>query len=480
MNIKHFMLVFSLLCTFLLSSCNKKTVEVIKISDSSDFCKILKYQEENEKIKDSVIEFEFADANAYFNKLVYIGDASSDYYTYSIELEGNQLDLFYVDDSEKESVIKNVSDYKSLPLKTLYLSTDMENMIVSVPSVYDSQRIYDSIQTKKEFEKKVTITKSDGKYLITYAFPKSADVISEFYYIKSAIPLITIDSKTTDLLIRTELSGRFRFLQDGFYQTSYENYYPTGEGNYFRNCANYVGMHFIKYNKKLSDNQRVKYFDYFAYASTYLVDSQISEYGFFETKSRSEWLYRDFLINGDFYDTRFNADNAELNILIFEQFSDKFFLDTLETYGKFFVQYAREYSYKTERGILVEDYYNPKGGLPTHVSLNHQLANLNVLLSLYDLTKNDEYMDVAMQMLYGIEDTKNEWILDNSDLSYALYYNGNNNIMKDYPYLTYNDLFITRERLESLNIKSSAIEELMEAKMVYMTKNNITGYMTYQ
>ncbi len=479
MNIKHFAIVFSLLCTFSLTSCNK-TVEVIKISDNSDFCKILKYNEENENYQNNIIEFEYVDANAYFNKISFVGQSSNDYLAYTIELKGNQLEVSYVDDSEEKSIIKTVEDYSKLPSKTLYLSTDMENMIVSVPSVYDNIRVMDSIQTRKEFEKPVTITKGDETFYITYAFPKDLSVISEFYYIKSKIPIITINSKTTDLLIRTELSGRFRFLQDGFYQTSYETYYPTGEGNYFRNCANYVAMHFITHNRELEDTKRIKYFDYFAYASTYLVNLQISEYGFFETKSRSEWLFRDFLINNDFYDTRFNADNAELNILLYEQFGDVFFLDTLNTYGQFFIKYADEYSYKTERGILVEDYYNPKGGLPTHSSLNHQLANLNVLLSLYNITNNEEYLNTAMLMLYGIEDTKKEWILENSDLNYALYYNGNNNIMKDYPYLTYNDLFVTKERLNELGIKSSAIDELMDAKMVYMTNNNITGYMTYQ
>ncbi len=132
---------------------------------------------------------------------------------------------------------------------------------------------------------------------------------------------------------------------------------------------------------------------------------------------------------------------------------------------------------KKKRGILVEDYYNPSGGLRTHVSLNHQLANLNFLLSLYEVTDNESYLNTALLMLYGIEDTKDQWILENNDLSYALYYNGENNIMIDYPYLTYNDLFITKQRLEELNIYSNAIDELMSSKMIYMLDNNITGYL---
>lgn len=43
-------------------------------------------------------------------------------------------------------------------------------------------------------------------------------------------------------------------------------------------------------------------------------------------------------------------------------------------------------------------------------------------------------------MLKGVEDTKDQWVLANNNLNYALYYLANTNTMVDYPYLTYNDL----------------------------------------
>ncbi len=477
MNKKYFVLVLILLITLSLISCSKKTVSVMKINTGSDFCDIKKYTEIYEFYENEVVKFDFNDAELFFNKLNYTGESTNDFYTYTVELKGNQIDISYVDDTLEEAEVKTVSSYEDLPKKTLYIGTDLEYAIFSVPTVYDNERILDSIQTIEEFEKNIQITHSDDTYYVSYTFPANQDVTSEFFFMKSEVPLVVVDSKTEPLLIQNELSGRFRFLEDGFYQTSYETYFPTGEGNYFRNCANYVGTHFINYNNALEESERVKFFDYFAYASTYIVDAQMSENGYFETKSRSEWLYRDFLINNNFYDTRFNADNAELNILLFERFSDKFFYDTLVKYGDFFVDYANEHSYKTERGILVEDYYNPSGGLRTHVSLNHQLANLNVLLSIYQITGDQKYLDTATLMLYGIEDTEEQWILDNDDLNYALYYNGTNNTMKDYPYLTYNDLFITKQRLAEVGMASETIDHLMESKMAYMTSQGITGYM---
>ncbi len=482
--IKKLILITLIIC-FLgtLSSCrDKDTVAVMKIQNKKNsYCDIYTYQEEKEEYTNYVSNFIFPEGEFYFNKLDFIGEDTNEYYTYTLELQGNQIDISYVDE-DKESDEKDAktvfttSDYSNLNDTTLYIETDLEYLVTSVPSVYEKTRIYDSIQTDESVEKPVKITKGDGVFYITYAFPKDKNYLSEFFYLKSDLPLVIMNKDTKKLLVQNELSGRFRLVSDGFYQSSYENYYPTGDGNYFRNCANYIATHYINYNNSVDLDNTVRYFDYIAYASTFVANQQISEYGFFETKSRSNWLYRDFLINKDYYDTRFNADNAELNLLMYKRFGDESFLNTLNIYGEFFVKYCDEHSYMTARGCLTEDYYNPSGGLQTHSSLNHHLANMNVMISLYELTQNQQYLNTAMKMLYGIEDTENEWILENSDLNYALYYNGTNNIMKDYPYLTYNDLFIAKQRLQNIGIASDSIDNLMTAKKIYMDSNNITGY----
>lgn len=482
MKKKYGLILFILcFCSFLTACRINETVQVMQINDSDyEYCKVLSFTQQNEEkfYNNDVLEFNFEYGDFYFNKLLYAGENSDEFYTYTIELLGNQIEISYVDtDEQGQEYLKTTNDYNNLPNKTLYISTDLENIILSVPTVYNNMRIYDSIQTESVYEQPVSITSGDGVYYLTYAFPKNSEYTSEFFYLQSGIPLVVFNDDIEKLIIQNELSGRFRLLEDGFYQISYDTYYPTGKGNYFRNCANYIATHYVDYNNSVSMEDCMLFFDYISYASTYIVDMQISEYGFFETKSRSDWLFKDFLINKDFYDTRFNADNAELNIKMYKRFNDEFFLDTLNTYATFFVNYANEHSYKTDRGILVEDYYNPEGGLRTHVSLNHQLANLNVLLALYEIEPRQEYFDTAMLMLYGIEDTKDEWILEDNNLAYALYYSGTNNVMKDYPYLTYNDLYITRERLNEIGVQSDAIEDLMDSKMIYMNNNGITGYL---
>lgn len=476
---KRYFWVLITVFVIVLSSCGSKaTTEVANIGNEEySYGDILSYTEDEKDYKNEILEFDFSDANFYFNKLNYIKEKEDSFYTYTIEVSGNQMDLSYIDDLDSDNVyVKTTNDYKNIPNKTLYISTDLEYAIVSVPSVYNKTRIYDSISTDKKYELSVNITHDNGVYFITYAFPKNSDFISEFFYIKSQIPLINLNKDNKELITRNELSGRFRLISDGFYQASYDTYYPNGEGNYFRNCANYPAYNYIKYNNSLNQDDEVLFFNILSYCSTYVVNKNISDYGFFETKSRSEWLYNDFNIDKDFYDTRFNADNAELNLLLYNKFHDDIFIDTLNIYGQFFNEYSKNHSYKTQNGILVEDYYNPSGGDRTHVSLNHHLASLNVLLSLYMVTEDESYLDTALSMLKGVEDTCSDWILDDGNLEYALFYNGTYNTMKDYPYLTYNDLFDTRELLNKLNIDDKYIQILMDSKESYMIKNNIVGY----
>lgn len=455
---------FFLVC-FVLTGCQKE-----KISEKGSYYDIHQYAETDEGFKQEVLEFEFDDSSFYFHKLNYEQDSSTESYQYKIDIPGQDVEVTYVDDKE----MKTTSDYEELPLETLYISTDEGYTVVSVPTVYESEREYDSIQTVSDYEQPVQMTKDEDGYHIIYNFPKNNEYTSEFFYFQSDEPMFTFDEEITDILVRTELSGKFRLLSDGFYQISYDNYYPNGEGNYFRNCANYVAQHFLKYNEQT--DKEIDYFNYMSYASGFVVDSQISKEGYFKTESRSEWLSEDFGIENGYYDTRFNADNAEVNLMLVERFDDPFFKEILARYGQFFIGYADEHSYQTDRGILVEDYYHPNELLESHVSLNHQLANLNVMLSMYEMTDEQQYLDTALLMLYGIEDTEDEWILENHDLNYALHYEGTSNVMKDYPYLTYNDLFTTKERLAELGLESQAIENLMASKLIYMKEQGITGY----
>ena len=80
-------------------------------------------------------------------------------------------------------------------------------------------------------------------------------------------------------------------------------------------------------------------------------------------------------------------------------------------------------------------------------------------------------------MLRAIEDTKDEWIMQDNNLRYAMYYYANTNIMEDYPYLTYNDLKHLKEKYYEVYRKDlNVAQELMEHKLKWMKANGVTGY----
>ena len=83
-------------------------------------------------------------------------------------------------------------------------------------------------------------------------------------------------------------------------------------------------------------------------------------------------------------------------------------------------------------------------------------------------------------MLSGIEDTKDQWVLEDNNLAYAIMYTGTANIMVDYPYLTYNDLYKTKDILyKYFNRSSDTINYLMDCKKQWMDNNNVVGYYGY-
>ena len=103
---------------------------------------------------------------------------------------------------------------------------------------------------------------------------------------------------------------------------------------------------------------------------------------------------------------------------------------------------------------------------------------MNYLYRLYNITKEDRYKEMADRMLKGVEDTKDQWVLANNNLNYALYYLANTNTMVDYPYLTYNDLKEAQKLyMQSHNkAKNETLQYLMDCKMEWMLANGVTGY----
>lgn len=267
-------------------------------------------------------------------------------------------------------------------------------------------------------------------------------------------------------------SGDGRWCYDGYYWPAPSTYVPNGEQVYYRMTLPYLCRSFLGVASvyRLADDLLPCMLD--------VMLLQQNEQGFFPTCSQSTWLWEDYQIAAGFYDSRFNNDLVEILNGAWQRYHIAQFYTALESYAAFFKSHAAEHHRETANGgWLVEDYYHPDGNLPTHTSLNHQLAEILLLYHLSDTLADPTLSDLADQMLLAIEDTLADWIRGSDlNLHYAVYPDGTFGGI-DYPYLTYNDLYNLQEELVSRRgSRDAGLDTLMQAKKCWMDANGVTGY----
>lgn len=387
----------------------------------------------------------------------------------SLSIPGDKIEIRYIDPITNQWYMS--TNIQNSAYETMYIDTDKETLIVGVPAVYLNDTTKTTLQRVPEQEKKIEITKENGSFRLTYQFPRNTQVMGEIWVLRSQNKLANWNDLKHFNALKQDLSQQRRFSWDGYYFPIPSNYKPYAENMLYRHPSNYVGASFVKNGTFLATKE-------LGYVMTKICMANQNAQGYWQTGPQSEWLMSDFAIDAGFYDTRFNTDFAENLLNAYARYNDEDFLEAVVRYGEYFISHANNNSYSTENGgLLVEDYGHPNNHIRTHVSLNHQLAEINLLYKLYDVTKHKPYLELADKMLLAIDDTKDQWVLPSNNLNYALHYTGTYNTMIDYPYLTYNDLYTTRHLLSTyFNKTSPTIQYLMDCKMEWMKANNVTGY----
>lgn len=388
----------------------------------------------------------------------------------SIPIRGNKIMIRYVDPQTKQWVA--TSNISNLKPATLFIDTDTHSYVISVPAVYKNNFNSSTLTIVRNEELPPKLIKKDDIYELKISFPQNKNLIGEYWTLESDEPLVNWNLNILNDLKRHDLALERRWAYDGYYFQTPSNYTPSGKDVLYKHSANYTGAYFIK-------NPINNLFKELGYVMTKTAMKNQNSKGYWPTGPKSEWLFKDFGIGNNFYDTRFSTDFAVSLLHGYQVYNDKEFLKSAILYGEFFLEFAKNNNYKIEQGgILVQDYGWEMQNEPTHVSLNHHLAELNFLYELYYITNEKSYLDLANEMLLGVENTMYRWVLPDKNLNYALYYTKNTNPMVDYPYLTYNDLYHTKYLFNKLfNKDSNAINYLMECKKEWMDNNNITGYL---
>ncbi len=414
--------------------------------------------------------FAFDSGDIYTIKRYTFGANSDQRLTDSLTIAGSSVEIRYLnDDGWYMSANPENTDKK-----TMFIDTDKASVMISVPAVYTNNFQYNTLRYNPDMEEKAEITLNpDDTVTISWSFPKNTGFVGEIWYLCSQNKLADWNNGNHFAALAQDLAEERRFSWDGYYFPIPANYIPNGDNMLYRQPSDYTGASFVKYGDFPAA------FD-MGFVMTYTCMLNQNEKGYWATVPKSGWLSEDFNIGGGFYDTRFNTDFAESLLNAYKRYNNDEFLFAACKYAEYFNEHANTESYSTQNGgLLVQDYGYDYDHIDTHVSLNHQLAELNYLYKLYQITREDSYRFLADKMLTAIDDTKNQWVLANNNLNYALYYMAGTNPMVDYPYLTYNDLFETQELYTAIYGKEDeTVKYLMSCKLEWMTANSITGYRT--
>lgn len=366
-------------------------------------------------------------------------------------------------------------DVSTLPLTSGFIEANGQYVWLGAPTVYaDMGR--GTVEEQKEWVLPIELQKNAAGFILEIRLPRRAGLVSEMWALESREPLIPWGNPTVEKTwLALDVTQNAKWLYDGYSYKSPSTYEPTSPHAYWRIPENYVLRSFLYAGGSKG-----------AYEMGYVMLKaslrQQEREGYWKTLPKSEWLNEDYGIAAGFYDTRFNTGAAELMLRGCILYQENEFCQAAQTYTTYFQNHAAIHHYVIDGvrpGWLVADYAYPGMHDGTHVSLNHQLAEINFLYSMYMQFGNPSDKDLADTMLAGVVNVGTKWITQNGDLHYAYFPDGTFG-RPDYPYLTYNDLLETQRLYKALHgVEETTIARLIESKREWMKKNNV-AYVSMQ
>ncbi len=382
-------------------------------------------------------------------------------------LPGETGTLTYFDDN-KNLISLPLADGLLPQGRILYLSTDKHHMILGQAYTYKN---LGNATVDSKGSLPISIKKVGGSYLINYSYQLSKDTFGILWGVSSKDVLVDLNKPNLNWVWKNyDLDKNARILFDGYHYKSPTSYIPNTKNSYWRIPSSYITNSLIKTGGSLGA-------DIFGNALLQIEGKNISKEGFLPTHPKSTWLYKDYGIGPGFFDTRFNADTIETNIIAYRKFKVPTYRDNYLKLSEFYLKHAQNNHYPLfdangNEGYLVDDYYYLRSK-PTHVSLNHQLQAIHIFYMLYETEKDIRYLNMADRMLSGIKATRDKWIMADGNLIYAYMPNGTMGLT-DYPYLTYNDLVNVQTDLQRIKgMKDPDLEILIKTKKLWMDVNKV-------
>ncbi|MBR8658640.1 MULTISPECIES: hypothetical protein [Brevibacillus] len=419
--------------------------------------------------------YDFPNGDRYWAKRLEAG-ANDQPYTFSLFLPGRTGTfryVRYVDDDPQKPVwnVINLEETAQLPNAPGFLETTDRHVWIGAPIVYKPLG-RGTIEAKQEHVLPIAVHKQWGGFALEIRMPVQAGLVSEVWALESSHPLVPWDREQfASVWLALDLQRKAKWLYDGYYYQSPSTYVPTSPAAYWRIPENYVlrSLLFTGQSRVAEDMAYV------------MLDASVQNQeaeGYWKTLPRSEWLWQDYGIPDGYYDTRFNTGAAELMLKGCQQYREERFCQSVKKYAAFFRDYAARHHFVVDGvnvGWLVADYAHPGGNKKTHVSLNHQLAEINFLLNLYLQEGNPTDRELAEIMLNGVVNLGAKWVAPNGDLHYARFPDGSFG-RTDYPYLTYNDLRETQRLYRAVYGRDEPVlDQLIRSKRAWMNANGVVN-----
>ncbi len=416
----------------------------------------------------------FPNGDRYWMKRFEFASDKEQPFTWTLSLAGRDGTFRYVERAPTASAWNVIPMPASLPQPSGFLKTSDVNMLFNASNFYVKDR-YGTIEQQPN-PLPIDVTTTDHGYEIHIHFPQKKYYIAEIWGLESNQDLVDWSSNPNveTIWLSIDLQEHSKWSWDGYYVKTPQTYTPHSPTMFWRLPANYAAHSFI-----LTGGSRAA--DDLGWVMLDTILPNQNQEGYWETMPRSEWLWTDYGIGAGFYDTRFNTDIAILLLKGYQKYGDQNFYDAAAKYSYYLLKHIdlhHEINFGEAEGWLISDYSWKQPHKKTHVSLNHQLHEMNFLYEMYLETNQEFYREIADTLLYGVKNTKDKWIKPNHDLHYA--YLGNGKVgLQDYPFLTYNDLVASQKILLRIYGRIDPdLAELMAHKKQWMDQTGVKGYRT--
>ncbi len=308
-----------------------------------------------------------------------------------------------------------------------------------------------------------------GTRELIISLPAVQDKLGVQWGFLGAGPIFATGKIDQSALEAADLNLRRKIFPQGILDPTNIDYIPGGTDIYWLNPALYPATAAMR-----PENAKHPLLDAVARLGTRMALANQNELGYWYSSPGSRWLQADYGIEPGYYDTRFSTDAGMLLLGAYERYQDEKALAGAKRYAAYLIKHM-ERGIKTQTGVLLPDYWHDSKELKKipHVSLNHQLTEMNYLYRLFILTKDKEYLETARALRRGIDDTARQWVKPDGDLWYGRTAEGEY-IRPDYPTLTFYDLQKAEYYVQQAEgFGDWVITDLRKTKQAYMDKMQV-------